>query len=93
MNKQAIERNQTSSRNLLLKKIAAASIVSLTLAAHLMAQQEISPDRFESTAQGIQRSAVPQKTRDSRAAAHKEANIKTAKVQNGRQAPGARSTR
>jgi len=70
-----------------IRRTIIASVVSLTLTVHLMAQQEISPDRFESTAQGIQRSAGSQKTHDSRAAMHKKANKQTAKVANGRQAP------
>jgi hypothetical protein len=67
-----------------LRQVIIASALSLSLAAPLLAQQEISPDRFES-AQSTQQAAVTQKIA-AKAASHKATNNRTAKLQNSHQA-------
>jgi hypothetical protein len=49
-----------------------------------MAQQEISPDRFESTEQSSQKVVVAQKT-GAKVASHKATNRQNAKLQNAHQ--------
>ena len=55
-----------------------ASVVALSLAGNLMAQQEINPDRFES-AQSVQQSG--QKNPNAKVNTYKKASKQTAKTQ------------
>jgi hypothetical protein len=63
--------------NVIIRRIIVASAISLTLAAPVMAQQEVSPDRFESAPQSVQ---PVQKS--SKASVSKSTNTPTAKLQN-----------
>ena len=56
--------------------------MSLGVAAPLLAQQDVSPDRFESTSPSAQQTAV-HKTANS--STHKDVNKQTARVQHARQ--------
>lgn len=66
-----------------LRHVIIASALSLSLAAPVMAQQEINPDRFESAEQNSQK-AVAQKT-VARASSHKATKKQNAKLQNWHQ--------
>ena len=61
------------------RAMMAASVVALSLAGNLMAQQEVSPDRFES-AQSVQQSA--QKNPNAKVNTYKKASKQTAKTRN-----------
>lgn len=63
--------------NVIIRRIIVASAISLTLAAPVMAQQEVSPDRFES----VQQSAQPVQ-KASKASVRKSTNKQNAKLQN-----------
>lgn len=63
--------------NVIIRRIIVASAISLTLAAPVMAQQEVSPDRFESAPQSLQ---PVQKA--SKASVRKSINKQNAKLQN-----------
>jgi hypothetical protein len=63
-----------------LKQMIVACAVSLCMAAPLVAQQEISPDRFEEMTSVQQRTAA-QKTVSAKTAAHQATNKQSAKVQ------------
>jgi hypothetical protein len=76
------ERDEMKKQNC-IRRIVISCLASLTLTASLMAQQEISPDRFESTSQSVQRTA--QKNVNS--ASNKKAKKQTARVQNASRAP------
>lgn len=61
-----------------VRQMMAASVVALSFAGNLMAQQEINPDRFES-AQSVQQSA--QKNPNGKVSTYKKASKQTAKAQ------------
>jgi hypothetical protein len=67
-----------------LRQVIIASALSLSLAAPLMAQQEISPDRFESVTPSSQQAAVTQKTA-AKSGSRKAMNQQNAKLQNAHQ--------
>jgi hypothetical protein len=67
-----------------MRRILISCLASLSLTASVMAQQEISPDRFESASQSVQRTAGAQSNVNR--ASHKKAK-QTAKVQNASRAP------
>jgi mannitol-specific phosphotransferase system IIBC component len=67
--------------NVIIRRIIVASAISLTLAAPVMAQQEVSPDRFESSPQSVQ---PVQKA--SKASVRKSTNKQNAKLQNAHKA-------
>ena len=63
--------------NVIIHRVIVACAISLTLAAPVMAQQEVSPDRFESAQQSVH---PVQKAYT--ASARKSTNKPTAKLQN-----------